>query len=105
MKLRMPLSTLCLLVAVVALGLFLALITARHNAQLMVMTARHNAQLAEMTARHNAQLAKMAAEHNDEIRGMTSRYDTAVEGKKARNSGLNTPSEAAGAGSEPGPAP
>ena len=40
MKLRFPLSTLCLLVAVVALTIALFLLTARHNAQLKAMTAQ-----------------------------------------------------------------
>ena len=64
MKRRLPLSTLCLLVAVVALLISLALNTAKHNAQLMALTQQHNAQLAEMTARHNTQLLEMAARLN-----------------------------------------
>jgi hypothetical protein len=47
MKPRIHLSTLCLLVAVVALTIALFLLTHRHNRQLQAKTVRVNAQLAE----------------------------------------------------------
>jgi cytochrome c-type biogenesis protein CcmE len=67
-RLRFPISTLCLLVAVVALVISLFMNTFRHNAQLMEMTQRHNAQLVEQTERFNAQLLEMAARHNAEMK-------------------------------------
>jgi hypothetical protein len=83
MKLRVPLSTLCLFVAVVALFIAVFLLTARHNAQLMEMTRRHNAQLEEFTARFNAQLLDQTARHNAELAALTVRYNAQLSGKTA----------------------
>ena len=91
MKPRIPLSTLCLLVAVVALTISVFLLTARHNAQLVVLTERHNAQLVAQAERHNAQLAAQAARHNAQL------VAQAAEVRKERNRG---PERASGAASE-----
>lgn len=66
-RVRIPLSTLCLLVAVVALGLALGMITVRQNAQIREMTALHNAQILEQTERFNAQLQEQTARHNAQL--------------------------------------
>ena len=58
MKLRIPLSTLCLLIAVVALLISVFLLTARHNAQLVAQAERFNAQLIAQAELFNAQLAE-----------------------------------------------
>jgi cytochrome c-type biogenesis protein CcmE len=79
MSLRFRISTLSLIVAMVALCLSLTLITMRHNAQLMALTERHNAQLAEQTARHNAQLVEQVVHHNAQL------LDQAAKFQKERN--------------------
>lgn len=74
MKPRLRLSTVCLLVWVLALHIALLLLTARHNAQLWDMTARFNAQLAEQTERHNAQLVKQAEEFNLQLKDLSAKH-------------------------------
>jgi hypothetical protein len=100
MKPRIPLSTLCLLVAVVALTLSVFLLTARHNAQLVAHTQRHNAQLIEQAARHGAQLVAQTARHNAQLVAQTARHnaqllDQAAEFRKERNRIPEKPSETA----------
>jgi len=83
MILRIRLSTLSLLVWVVAIHIDLYLLTARHNAQIWAMTNRCNAQLAEQTLRHNAQLAKQAEEFNVYVRNLEARYNARLAAKGA----------------------
>lgn len=66
-------STVALLTAAVALALSQAMLTVRHNSQIMAMTQRHNAQLGEMTQRHNAQLDEMTARHGAQLRALAVR--------------------------------
>jgi C4-dicarboxylate-specific signal transduction histidine kinase len=83
MSLRFRISTLSLIVAMVALCLSLTLITIRHNAQLMAQAERFNAQLFEEVARHNAQLMEQTASCNEQL------LSQAAEFQRQRN---NVPS-------------
>jgi cytochrome c-type biogenesis protein CcmE len=83
MKLRFPLSTLCLLVAVVALTFALFLLTARQNAQLKAITAQLYAQLAEQENRHNSQRAEQALEFHRQLRQLTDKHNAQLAAKDA----------------------
>lgn len=88
MRPRVPLSTLCLLVAVIALTLSVFLLTARHNAQLLALTQRQNAQLAAQAERCGAQLAEQAARQNAQL---TARTPEALEEPKRWSGKVLTP--------------
>ena len=83
MKLRFPLSTLCLLVAVVALTFALFLLTARHNAQLKAMTAQFDAQLDEQARRHHAQLIAQTVEFKLQLTDLTRKHNAQLAAKDA----------------------
>lgn len=67
-RFQVPVSTLSLFVAVVALTISLFLTTYRHNSQLRDMTRRHNAQLVEQAERHNAQLREMTDRDHSQLK-------------------------------------
>ena len=83
MKLRIHLSTLCLLVAVVALTIALFLLTARHNRQLQAMTAQFNDQLAVQARRHDAQLIQQAVEFKLQLMDVTRKQNAELAAKGA----------------------
>jgi hypothetical protein len=83
MKLRIHLSTLCLLVAVVALAIALFSLTARHSRQLLTMTAQFNDQLAEQARRHDAQLIKQAVEFKLQLMDLTRKHNAQLAAKGA----------------------
>ena len=70
-RIQIPLSFVCLIVALAAVGMSLFLSTYRHNAQLMEMTRLHNAQLMEQTERFNAQMKDMTDLHNAQMMKLT----------------------------------
>ena len=67
MKIRMPLSTLCVSVVAVALALALFVQSARHSAELYAQIhaefLRHNAQLAEETLQFHVRLTETAVQY------------------------------------------
>ena len=82
MKPRIHLSTLCLLVAVVALTIALFLLTARHNRQLQAMTAQFNAQLADEANRHDLQRVNQALEFDWKLTDLTYKDDAQLAAKR-----------------------
>ena len=66
-RFQVPISSLCLFVAVVALSISLFLITAQQNAQ-----------ITEQTRRHNAQLTRQAKQFGDQIQELTKQYEVGL---------------------------
>ena len=89
-RVQVPLAVLCLLVAMVAVGLSLFLSTYRHNAQLMEMTQRHNAQLVEQSARLGLQMQEMTARHNAQMTKPTAEFSKEVARLSGQASGGDT---------------
>ena len=80
-RVQVPLAVLCLLVALVAVGLSLFLSTCRHNAQLVEQSARLGLQIQEMTARHNAPMTKLTAEFSKEVARLSGQASGGDTGK------------------------
>ncbi len=75
MKADLPIWKLQLLVAVIAVIIWIILMTALHNAQLKAMTERHNAQLVAQAERCKAQLAAQAERCKAQLAEQDARYD------------------------------
>jgi hypothetical protein len=84
MKFRFRLSTLCLLVVVVALSVALILQNARHNAELSATIAQFNRQLADQAERHRAELVNQDLEFKWHITQLADKYDAQLAAMGAR---------------------
>ncbi len=83
MRHRFNLSTLCLLVAVVAVLTSVFLQTYLHNAQLWAMAQRQTAQIWAMTQRHNAQLVAQAEQFKAQLAKEEARHNAQLVARPA----------------------
>jgi hypothetical protein len=91
MRPRVPLSTLCLLVAVVALTIAIVLQSARHNAELRAVTERFNKLLADRASCHNAELELQAAQFRLSLIDQTAAHHARIAAKGAAKSSDTPP--------------